>query len=170
MNVELNELEIEIGKSIAKKRYAENRKKNTKNTLLVKTKKEKIALDTEGVLSELAFCKIAQIYPGEVFDIGVRSKKNGKDLGDAFVGNISVDVKSTKTESGRLISMFNNKNVDYYALMIGEIGNYRLAGLMQSNELCDKNRWGHHGVFRMPCFKAEQNELISWDKFVKNII
>lgn len=168
MNIELNELEIQIGTSIAKKRYASNRKGKVKNTLLVKTKKEKIALDIEGVLSELAFCKIAQVYPSEVFDIGLRSKKNGKDLGDAFLGGVAVDVKSTKTQTGRLISMFNNKNVDFYALMIGEEGSYRLAGLMESDVLCVDSRWGHHGVFKKPCFKAEQDELIPWDKFVKN--
>ncbi len=168
MNIKLNSIEIEIGKSIANKRYAQNRAKNVKNTLLVKTKKEKIALDIEGVLSEMAFCKIAQIYPSEVFDVGVRSKKNGKDAGDAFYEGIAIDVKSTKTQTGRLISMFDNKDVDYYALMIGEEGKYNLVGLMKSKDLCVKERWGHHGVFKKPCFKAEQNELLSWDKFVKN--
>tara|TARA_B100000073_G_scaffold336699_1_gene331810 strand:+ start:1761 stop:2282 length:522 start_codon:yes stop_codon:yes gene_type:complete len=170
IEIQLNDCEIEIGTSVAKQRYYTNRKNNTKYlSINQKTEADRISTDVEGVLSELAFCKIAQIYPDEVFRLGYTSKKNGGDVGDAFYKDKAIDVKSTKTEKGRLLSMFDNVKIDYYVLMIGEKGKYRLAGLMDRETLCNEKRWGHHGVFKRPCYKAEQDELISWFDFVKTI-
>ena len=162
--IQLNNLEIEIGSIIAKKRNSNNKKNNVKSNLVISDEEK---ADREGLLSELAFCRIAKVYPHEVFRIGYTSKKFGGDKGDAFVGNLSIDVKSTTYLSGRLISMSDNKLIDYFALMIGENGAYTLKGLMPRSELCVEKRFGHHQIFRRPCYMAEQDELLTWTQFLE---
>ena len=109
MKAELNELEKEMGEMIAKRRYNLNRKNNVKDlAVLGKAFSNGIHADIEGLWAELAFCKVAKVYPDEVFRLGYTSKRKGGDVGDAIVNNMHIDVKSTKTETGRLITMQKN--------------------------------------------------------------
>ena len=166
MEVELNEVEKEMGEIIAKKRYNLNRKNNVKDlAVLGKAFSNGIHADIEGLWAELAFCKVAKVYPDEVFRLGYTSKRKGGDVGDAIVNNMHIDVKSTKTETGRLITMQKNALVDSYVLLIGKEGKYRIAGAMKSSELCVPERFGHHKLFKVPCFMATQDELIPWEKY-----
>ena len=166
MKVELNEVEKEMGEIIAKKRYNLNRKNNVKDlAVLGKAFSNGIHADIEGLWAELAFCKVAKVYPDEVFRLGYTSKRKGGDVGDAIVNNMHIDVKSTKTETGRLITMQKNALVDSYLLLIGKEGKYRIAGAMKSSELCVPERFGHHKLFKVPCFMATQDELIPWEKY-----
>ena len=166
MKVELNEVEKEMGEIIAKKRYNLNRKNNVKDlAVLGKAFSNGIHADIEGLWAELAFCKVAKVYPDEVFRLGYTSKRKGGDVGDAIVNNMHIDVKSTKTETGRLITMQKNALVDSYVLLIGKEGKYRIAGAMKSSELCVPERFGHHKLFKVPCFMATQDELIPWEKY-----
>ena len=166
MKAELNELEKEMGEMIAKRRYNLNRKNNVKDlAVLGKAFSNGIHADIEGLWAELAFCKVAKVYPDEVFRLGYTSKRKGGDVGDAIVNNMHIDVKSTKTETGRLITMQKNALVDSYVLLIGKEGKYRIAGAMKSSELCVPERFGHHKLFRVPCFMATQDELTPWEKY-----
>ena len=166
MKAELNELEKEMGEMIAKRRYNLNRKNNVKDlAVLGKAFSNGIHADIEGLWAELAFCKVAKVYPDEVFRLGYTSKRKGGDVGDAIVNNMHIDVKSTKTETGRLITMQKNALVDSYVLLIGKEGKYRIAGAMKSSELCVPERFGHHKLFKVPCFMATQDELIPWEKY-----
>ena len=166
MKAELNELEKEMGEMIAKRRYNLNRKNNVKDlAVLGKAFSNGIHADIEGLWAELAFCKVAKVYPDEVFRLGYTSKRKGGDVGDAIVNNMHIDVKSTKTETGRLITMQKNALVDSYVLFIGKEGKYRIAGAMKSSELCVPERFGHHKLFKVPCFMATQDELIPWEKY-----
>ena len=63
--------------------------------------------------------------------------------------------------------MVDNELIDYFALMVGENGAYTLKGLMPRSELCVEKRFGHHQIFRRPCFMARQDELLSWTQFLK---
>ena len=162
--IQLNDLEIEIGTLIAKKRSSNNKKLGVKPNLVTSNEEK---ADLEGLLSELAFCRIAKQYPHEVFRIGYTSKKFGGDRGDAFIGDISIDVKSTTYPTGKLISMVDNKLIDYFALMVGENGAYTLKGLMPRSELCVDKRFGHHQIFRRPCYMARQDELLTWTQFLE---
>tara|TARA_B100000579_G_scaffold438017_1_gene470929 strand:- start:13442 stop:13960 length:519 start_codon:yes stop_codon:yes gene_type:complete len=163
--IQLNELEIKISHLIAVKRYEMARGSNVPNGQ-VSDSMGALEPDIEGVLAEMAFCKAHGIYPRQVLDIFVRSKKNGMDYGDAtvkFMGETRVvDVKTTCYKNGRLICSVVNPNVDYYALMVGQKGEYRMAGLMEAHELCRESRYGDHGLFKKPCYMAEQHELKSW--------
>ena len=166
MKVELNEVEKEMGEIIAKKRYNLNRKNNVKDlAVLGKAFSNGIHADIEGLWAELAFCKVAKVYPDEVFRLGYTSKRKGGDVGDAIVNNMHIDVKSTKTETGRLITMQKNALVDSYVLLIGKEGKYRIAGAMKSSELCVPERFGLHKLCKVPCFMAPQEELIPWEKY-----
>lgn len=162
--IQLNDLEIEVAVDIAKKRQSLNRKNKVKSVLVKNNPDE---ADREGVLSELAFCRIAKVYPHEVFRLGYTSKRFGGDKGDVFLGDLSIDVKSTTHPTGRLITMFDNKLIDYYALMVGKDGAYTLAGLKPRTELCTEDRFGHHQIFRKACYMAKQEELLSWTEFLK---
>ena len=163
-NIQLNNLEIEIGSIIAKKRNSNNKNLGVKPNLVISDEEK---ADREGLLSELAFCRIARVYPHEVFRLGYTSKKFGGDKGDAFIGDVSIDVKSTTYLNGKLIAMVDNELIDYFALMVGENGAYTLKGLMPRSELCVEKRFGHHQIFRRPCFMARQDELLSWTQFLK---
>ena len=162
--IQLNDLESELGSIIAKKRNSNNKKLGVKPNLVISDEEK---ADREGLLSELAFCRIAKVYPHEVFRIGYTSKKFGGDKGDAFIGNLSIDVKSTTHFTGKLISMTDNKLIDYFALMVGENGAYTLKGLMPRSELCVEKRFGHHQIFRRPCYMARQRDLLSWTQFLE---
>ena len=166
MRAELNDLEKEMGEMIARKRYDLNRKNNTKDlAVLGKAFNNSIDADIEGLWAELAFCKVAKIYPDEVFRLGYTSKRKGGDVGDAIINGMHIDVKSTKTETGRLITMQKNALVDSYVLLIGKEGKYRIAGAMESSKLCVPERYGHHKLFRVPCFMATQDELTPWEEY-----
>ena len=166
MRAELNDLEKEMGEMIARKRYDLNRKNNTKDlAVLGKAFNNSIDADIEGLWAELAFCKVAKIYPDEVFRLGYTSKRKGGDVGDAVINGMHNDVKSTKTETGRLITMQKTALVDSYVLLIGKEGKYRIAGAMESSKLCVPERYGHHKLFRVPCFMATQDELTPWEEY-----
>ena len=164
MNIELNEIEIRIGGFVAKERYRMARKNNVHNGQVSETMGE-LEPDIEGVLAELSFCKIANVYPQKVFEVFVRSKKQREDFGDVEIHSKVVDVKTTCYKGGKLICSVVNPHVDYYALMVGGRGSYRLAGLMKADKLCTKERYGLNNVFKRECYKAEQSELMTWEEF-----
>ena len=97
--------------------------------------------------------------------MGYTSKRKGGDVGDAVINGMHIDVKSTTTETGRLITMQKNALVDSYVLLIGKEGKYRVAGAMESSKLCVPERYGHHKLFRVPCFMATQDELTPWEEY-----
>ena len=162
--ITLNNFEKDVCKLIAKLRYEEARGKNVTNAQVSVTD-DVLEPDREGAMAEMAFCKLARVYPEFVLTLGVRSKRAGADFGDVLYKSRHIDVKATAWKNGKLICSIVNPNVDYYALMVGTDGNYRLAGLMASKELHSKERFGLHGIFKRECFKADQEELIQWIVF-----
>mgnify|MGYP003636256202 FL=1 len=162
ISVSLEEPEKRIGMLLAKARYANSRKNK-----LQKTKLPSISVlepDIEGAMSELALCKLLGVYPQTVFEIGIRSAAKGTDTGDVVFGGLTLDAKSTKHKNGKLFCMKENKAVDVYVLMIGHRGEYDIAGCMYAKDLVTPDRWGHHKVFKIPCYAAEQKELLSLEE------
>ena len=162
LRLTLDESEKRIAMALARARYANSRKNKLKKTDLPKA--SVLDPDIEGVVSELALCKYFGVYPELVFEIGVRSVNNGTDRGDIVFDSLCIDVKSTKHNNGRLFSMKEHEAVDLYVLLIGKRGDYRVAGCMYASELYKKERWGYHGVFKKPCYAAEQYELTPLEK------
>ena len=162
--VSLNQEEKDFCSLLALKRYNQARNNNIENTI-VKYSNDFLEADREGIFAEMAFCKLVGVYPEFVFTIAVMSVKSGNDFGDVLYQGKSIDVKSTRHEHGKLISHGINPHVDYYSLMVGNNGDYRLAGLMKADKLCTKERYGLHNVFKRECYKADQSELMNWEEF-----
>lgn len=159
MIVELTPTEIQLCTDLANLRKETNRKVQPNDRV------ERFGLDAdyverEGVLSELAFCKLVNSYPNEVFSIGHRSASKGEDDGDATVNGLCIDVKATKHQKGQLVSFRKNPAIDLIVLMIGENGYYRLAGGIWSQDMYQSSRWGVPEKMRQPCYSARQEELL----------
>lgn len=102
------------------------------------------------------------LYPD--YSVYARSSQQGEDFGDALLPNgLTVDVKSTQYESGRLLAAkWKNPNVDLYALMTGTFPTYTFRGFMRSEELLRKSRLADLG--HGEGFVAEQAELRTLDE------
>ena len=162
IRITLDDSEKKIAMALARARYANSRKNKLKKTELPKA--SVLDPDIEGVMSELALCKYLGVYPDQVFEIGIRSVTNGTDRGDIVFDGVCIDVKSTKHANGRLFSMKENEAVDVFVLLTGRRGEYKVAGCMSAHDLYRKERGGHHGVFKKPCFAAEQHELFPFEE------
>jgi hypothetical protein len=157
---QLNELEIAVCTHIAKLRKQSNRKANP-NDPVANAGLEPHYIEREGVLSELAFSKLVNVYPEELFIVSNRSVTRGEDNGDLTVNGVCIDVKTTKHQSGRLVSFRKNPNVDLIVLMTGENGYYRFAGGLPSDDMYQQYRWGIPSKMKQYCFSAEQEELMT---------
>ena len=162
IQITLDDSEKKIAMALARARYANSRKNKLKKTELPKA--SVLDPDIEGVMSELALCKYLGVYPDQVFEIGIRSVASGTDRGDIVFDGVCIDVKSTKHANGRLFSIKENEAVDVFVLLTGRRGEYKVAGCMSAHDLYRKERWGHHGVFKKPCYAAEQHELFPFEE------
>lgn len=152
---QLNETEQALCRAIAKKRYSNNRKSSVKNSKIGGQSNE--FTDLEGIGSELAFCKLFNVYPD--FSIEPRSSLAGEDTGDATLRDgRTVDVKATKYSFGRLVAVpWKQPHVDLFALMVGRFPEYEFRGFMKKDELLKDSRLGTLG--HGPTYIAEQKEL-----------
>ena len=97
--------------------------------------------DLEGIGGEIAACKLFQAYPDTIITIPLQPydfiSKTGK----------TVDVKTTKHETGRLTATLKKKveDCDMYVLMIGEFPRYRYAGSASATDLIDEKNIGEMG-------------------------
>lgn len=153
----LNDMEQLIVQSVSEKRFQNNRNKNVKNSRIGDQSDE--STDREGFGAEMAFCKLFNVYP----DFSIEPRSSNDDKGDAILPietRGSVDVKSTKYRTGRLITPTWKKkgNVDYYALMIGEFPSYEFRGFMGAEKLMQEDRVRDMG-YGKNSYVAEQDEL-----------
>ena len=160
MIVELTPEEIQICTLLAGWRKAANRKAQPYDRIKADGL-DPSYVEREGVLSELAFCKLVNAYPDQVFTIGHRSAKNLEDDGDVTVNGVCIDVKTTKHQQGRLCAVSTNPSIDLVVMMVGEKGYYRFAGGLPAEDLYQKNRWGLPKNMSRPCFSAVQQELMT---------
>ncbi len=143
--MKLTESEQKIANYIAKSRYTNSRKSGITDNK--KGPQSNYETDLEGVGSEMAAAKILNLWP----DLGTSGEIPDHDL---IINNKTIDVKSTKYKTGRLIAGLHKKNkaCDYYMLMIGSFPEYECAGFCKKeNILNDKTitnlGWGElHAV------------------------
>jgi hypothetical protein len=147
--VELNELEQALARDLATRRHSTSRAEGLKDARRGPMSAEEV--DLEGAGAELAFCKLANVYP----DTGGQPRPEDCHLADGR----KVDVKATKHENGHLIAVRWKKPgaVDIYALVVGKFPKYRCAGFLPSSELLRDERLKSFG--REPAYAAEQDEL-----------
>lgn len=127
MQITLNEVEIRLAKFVARKRY-ELARKNGRPNLKVGGQSNAFT-DLEGVAGEIAFCKAMNVYPNLVI--------GEVDEYDADIPEGTVDVKTTKYRSGKLLAVQSKKmrQADLYALITGTIPHYRFVGMATGSEL-----------------------------------
>jgi len=148
----LSDTELSICKTIAELRYANNRKFGVRNSKIGAQSDEET--DFEGICAELAFCKLYNLYP----DFTVFTRNTETDAGDVIFNGRSVDVKTTKYLTGKLLAApWKKATGDLFALMVGTSPTYTFKGFMKQSELLKDSRLGDlgHGL----TFIAYQNEL-----------
>ncbi len=150
MQITLNEIEIRLAKFVARKRYELAREKGRPNLKVGGQSNE--ATDLEGAAGEIAFCKVMNVYPNLVI--------GEIDEYDADIPFGTVDVKTTKYRSGRLLAVRSKKmrQADLYALIIGTIPNYRFVGMATGEELFQEENIKDLG--RGKGYALDQDQLI----------
>lgn len=107
--------------------------------------------DIDGILGELAFCKIFNVFP----DIGLKPRSGSAD---AVMDGKRIDVKTTRHQNGRLLSTLKgNPDVDIYVLAVIDDTNIELRGYALTADLIREDRikdMGHGRGYAM-----EQSEL-----------
>lgn len=164
IDIELSPIEIKMGEYLGK--AITNFHKDSPNTKEIDTRLSKLYKSIELVLSEMALCKVLNVYPKETFFVGHRSVDNGTDFGDASYYGYRIDAKSTRYKSGRLAVVAPNKNIDVYILMTGEKGKYSVVGGMYSKDLFVPERHKKPQNFITKSYIAEQSELIPIEKLL----
>jgi hypothetical protein len=161
----LSEEEVDHGRIIAKGRTKVNRGGNVPDKRIHPVSDE-LAND-EGVYSEIAFCKLFNLYP-RVFDLAPRSSCKNTDDGDATMhdGRI-VDVKTTTRENGRLLAChWKAKScvVDVFALVTGKCPKYIFRGFLSAHDLFLDSRKRQMRAGAPMAYVADQNELKEYDE------
>ena len=132
MLIELSAMEQRVARMLAEERQASSREQGLKDAKRSDASGEEV--DLEGFAAELAFCKLANVYP---------DLTPGKKPVDAWTGRGGgVDVKATRHEGGQLLAVSWKKpgEVAFYVLMVGRFPAYRCAGFMRSEELLQPSR------------------------------
>lgn len=168
----LNENELKLAQTIAIARNDSNRKEGVVDNIQ-DNKRTSIQIDIDGAEAELAFFKFVNKYPESFFDTTNKSKSTGTDLGDAILDNLSIDVKSTRYKTGKLIQSgaktFKSK-IDIYCLVVKEDDNtFNVKGFCPSSVLLQESNYGKHFPGR-PCFAVEQKVLMDYDDCVKKVL
>lgn len=142
--MKLTETEQKIATYLAKARYKKARERG-----IVDNKKgpqSNYSTDLEGVGSEMVAAKLLNLWP----DLQIEKVPDH----DLKINNITIDVKATKYQSGKLIAATHKKekSCDYYMLMIGSFPEYRCAGFCKKEDILNVNTitnlgWGElHAV------------------------
>ena len=151
MQIELNKCECDIARALARRKQsvlAQGTAWREKNGPQGQTFN-----DVEGFASELAFCRLFNLYP----DLDALNQKPPSHDVLLHDGR-TVDVKCTAYENGRLIvGAKKSLTVDLFALMIGTMPSYRFAGFATGFDLMHPDRLTDYG--HGPIYAMEQNEL-----------
>lgn len=131
MNVTLTDWEFKVCEMLAAQRHHSNRQGGVNDAQI--GPQDSAMTDLVGICGEFAFCKALNVYP----DLTVSPRSGSYD---ARMGGMTVDVKTTVRESGRLLATLKKAShmCDVYVLAVGQDLNYRLAGWVFSDELIDE--------------------------------
>jgi len=110
--------------------------------------------DQLGILGELAFCQMHNVWP----DIGLTPRSGSPD---AVVKGYRWDVKTTSVQSGRLLATLKeNPDVDAYALAIVDGEKVTFPGWAWKSDLINKDRVGDLGHGKG--YVMQQRDLRPW--------
>jgi len=131
VNVTLTDWEFRICEMLAAERYRSARQGGVTDAQV--GPQDSTMTDLVGICGEFAFCKALNVYP----DLTISPRSGSVD---ARIGGMTIDVKTTVRESGRLLATLKKAShtCDVYVLAVGQDLNYRLAGWAFSDELIDE--------------------------------
>lgn len=157
MMIRLEESEQKICEYIAKERHNNARRKGVPNKK--KGPQSAYETDLEGVASEMAAAKMLNVWPDLM--IGEAPAH------DLLVGRHTIDVKTTKYKTGKLIAALYKKDkaCDYYMLMLGTFPEYSLGGFCRKEKILNENTVTNLGWGQLHAL--EQDQLMSLDEFKK---
>ena len=126
-SVSLNDLEIELAKELAYRRYHECETKNVVNRKMA-SRKTNQEIEEMGTRSEMAFCKLMNCYP----DLSYHPRKGSADC---VINGVAIDIKTTKLQEGKLLVTPKKKydgGIDMFVLMTGLDRKFTYRGWMDS--------------------------------------
>ena len=126
MEYTLTESEQIIAKFVAEQRTSNNRNANTTN--MRQSERSDFEIDLQGFAGELAFCRIANVFPD--LTVHNRSASKGEDNGDCVVLGHRIDVKTSfRPDSALWVQKHKIGTADAYALMVGTFPTFQLVGM-----------------------------------------
>ena len=127
--VELNNAEQRLARFMARSRMDNAIKRGITNAQV--GSQDRFDIDLEGYGAELAFCKLFNVYP----DMSIVADPSADRTGDAIWMGKTVDVKTTKYKTGRLLAVRWKQKKDLYALMVGTFPKYEFRGMATGDKL-----------------------------------
>lgn len=154
--VTLTDSERQVAEFIAQRRFDSNREKNISNNR--KGPQSDYETDLEGMASELAAAKALNVWPDLTEEIQVH---------DLTYNGVTIDVKATKYQTGRLIAgrQKKNKACDYYMLLVGECPTYDIKGFAKREDLLSEDTITDLGWGKLHALT--QDKLISLSDFLE---
>jgi hypothetical protein len=129
----LDKYEQQIVELAAKQRH-ENKVKTGWNGYGTVNKKSELELDIHGFGAEFIFCRELNLYPD--FKIQNTSKKLGTDYYDAFIWNMTVDVKANRNpENPLMVPEYAKSECQLFALFSSKYPKFRFEGFATNRML-----------------------------------
>lgn len=159
--ISLDDSEVQLAKTYAELRYQAARGMGAQYNKMTTDDRSKMDNEIHSFCGELAACKALNIYPSLSFV----SDNGAIPTVDAYWMNGTVDIKTTKYLTGRLmvtVKKSDEKRCDFYFLVVGDIPDFRLVGwigretLFQEKNLTDPGQ----GV----CYALDQEDLRCFDR------
>lgn len=155
--IEFDEMEQILVRAVGQARYDNAKRHNLQESR--PNIMDPFLADFEGFAGEMAFCKMANIYPD--FEIGFNRAKN--DKGDCTYCGYSIDIKTSMKDTQKLIvKPWKKGKVDVFAMITGKFPTYTFRGFYPSFMVFDdknlKEMFGNNN------YVIEQDKLMQLDE------
>lgn len=156
IRTQLNEAELKIGKFIGTERFNNDAKAHVHDGRITE-KKSSLKISIDGVLAEIAFCKMFNYYP----DFTTQPRKGGCDV----IGRngVRIDVKHSDylLDPYLIVKKTTGRNEsDIYALVVGVSPNFYFGGYIYAKDLFREENlkdWGYKGK---EAYSIKKNNLL----------
>ena len=164
LSCSLNKNEQQLCKTIAKNRYENAREKGFRKSEIVEVNSH-TSIDVDGVGSEMAAAKVLNVY----YDIETDFQASELPTHDLMYKGKTVDVKTTKYKTGRLIVMPHKKNdqCELYLLVVGEFPEYTVVGCATYDEIVKEENWGDPFGRGKPAYFLDQHKLTPVEELIE---
>lgn len=164
LSYKLGKNEQKVCESIARMRYENAREKGFGKSDILEVTSYK-SIDVDGVASEMAAAKILNVY----YDIETDFQASELPTHDLICKGKTVDVKTTKYRTGRLIVMPHKKNdqCDWYLLVVGSFPEYSVVGYATYDEIVQEENWGDPFGRNKPAYFLDQYKLTPVEELIE---